>query len=182
MIASVSPQKTAIEGSRATSLARWRRLCRWPRQSMMQCTVRAKARAGATPRIHRGEYGDLLLGQHVAGRLEREPGAGPRKGLTKPLDYAGDRRKAERLRDLATKAARRDENEPPNSLGAFEQHRLRDSAAEGVTGHVNGIETERFEPPGQDARVPAELVARVGMLGEAVPWKVRYEDTPVAHE
>ena len=59
---------------------------------------------------------------------------------------------------------------------------MRDSAAEGVTGHVNGIETERFEPPGQDARVPAELVARVGMLGEAVPWKVRYEDTPVAHE
>ena len=114
--------------------------------------------------------------------LERDACAGPHEGLTKPFDHAGDGREAERERDLAAKAARGDENESPNSLRAVEQHRLSDSAAEGVADDVDSIEMERFEPSGRDARVPAEFVARVGVPGEAVARQVRYENPPVAHE
>ena len=84
--------------------------------------------------------------------------------------------------DLAAQAARRDEGQAPHAVGVGQQQELGHAAAEGVADEVDVLELEVVTPLADGAGMPAQVVARVRPLAEAVTRQVQGVDAALAGE
>jgi len=134
----------------------------------------------AAPRVHRAEPRQVLARKHVTRCLEREPRARSHEPLAEALYDERNRQQSQGHEDLATEAAGRHEDESADALRACEEHRLRNSAAERVANYIRAVHTRHVEPTRHDARVPVQLVGRVRVVRQPVPWEVGYEHAPIA--